>query len=177
MTHKWPVLALTLLSATLLCAKADTSETAEVQSGIYSLRNRESGLLLRPRDAGRTDGTTMVLYPEYNWKCLKWDVASTDRGCTLRNLFTDKTFQPADSSPTAGTPVLQQTINPAEKLQRWEILPSADGYVKIRLAGTDLYLMPATPNAEVNTALVLGPWENLPAQHWKMEAKERQSDM
>lgn len=174
MKYSLAMSGLILLLAPLLCSG---NSDAEVQPGIYSLRNQESGLLLRPRDAGRKDGNTMVLYPEYNWKCLKWDVAPTDHGCTLRNLFTDKTFQPADFSPKAGMPVLQQTIDPAEKLQRWEILPSADGYVKIRLAGTDLYLMPATPNAEVNTALVLGPWKNLPAQHWKMEAKERPSDM
>ena len=177
MTHKSPFIGLILLSATLLGAKADTNGTTEVQSGIYSLRNRESGLLLRPQDAGRKDGNTMVLYPEYNWKCLKWDIVSTDNGCTLRNLFTDKTFQPGGSSPKAGTPVLQQTIDPALKLQRWDILLSTDGYVKIRLAGTELYLMPAVPNAEINTAIVLGPWKNLPAQHWKMVAQKRQSDM
>ena len=177
MTNKSLMLVLALLSVTLLCAKADTNGTAVVQSGVYSLQNRESGLLLRPRDAGRKDGNAMVLYPEYNWKCLKWDVDSTDSGCTLRNLFTDKTFQPADSSPKAGTPVLQQTMDPALKLQRWDILPSIDGYVKIRLAGTELYLMPTVPNAEINTAIVLGPWENLPAQHWKMVAQKRQSDM
>ena len=177
MANKASTLVLALLSASLLCAKADTNDTTEVQPGVYSLRNQESGLLLRPRDAGRKDGNTMVLYPEYNWKCLKWDIASTDNGCTLRNLFTDKTFQPGVSNPKAGTPVLQQTMDPALKLQRWDILSSADGYVKIRLAGTALYLMPAVPHAEVNTALVLGPWEDLPAQHWKMEAKDRQSDM
>jgi hypothetical protein len=177
MANKISTLVLALLSASLIDATADTNSTTEVQSGIYSLRNRESSLLLRPRDAGRADGNTMVLYPEYNWKCLKWDIASTEGEYTLRNLFTDKTFQPADSSPKAGSPVLQQTIDSAEKLQRWDILPSADGYVKIRLAGTELYLMPAVPNAEINTALVLSPWKDLPAQHWKMEAKEQQSDM
>src|SRR5665811_2339445 len=73
--------------------------------GTYAIKNVETGKLLRIKDANSSDGTPLVAYSPVNWKCMTWDFQQIDgRTYTLRNLFTNKTFQPAEEAVKDGTP-------------------------------------------------------------------------
>ncbi len=87
-----------------------------------------------------------------------------DNTFLLKNLFTEKTFQPK-SEPKEGVELWQQSLG-GTPLQYWEFLKQADGTYKIRLKNTDLFITVSTN--EVNAPLVLMRDNNSNNQRWKL---------
>ena len=82
--------------------------SAQVINGNYAIKNVQTGMLLRVKDANGKNGTPLVLYNPENWKCMTWDFKHIDGNTyQLQNLLTNKTFQPK-SAPAAGTALEEQ---------------------------------------------------------------------
>ncbi|MFC3362477.1 RICIN domain-containing protein [Pedobacter fastidiosus] len=68
---------------------------AQIIKGNYAIKNVQTGMLLRVKDASGKNGTPLVAYDPQNWKCMTWDFKNVDGNTyQLLNLFTSKTFQP-----------------------------------------------------------------------------------
>jgi hypothetical protein len=68
---------------------------AQVIHGTYAIKNEQTGMLLRIKDANGKNGTPLVAYNPVNWKCMTWDFKHVEgQTYQLKNLFTSKTFQP-----------------------------------------------------------------------------------
>lgn len=136
----------------LLFSRAGQSQAIK---GTFAIKNVQTGLLLRVKDANRTNGTPLVSYTPVNWKCMTWDFQQVDgQVYCLKNLFTGKTFQPATDSAAAGTALEEQPVAANAAVQQWEFVPVEKDRYLIRLKGTDLYLTPSA-DGDVNTAVVL----------------------
>lgn len=160
---------LILLSGMLFCT-IQKSKAQHFTGGAFQLENKATSLLLRPRDANDADGTQIVVYPKYAWRCLTWDIipAGYANIFTVRNYFTNKTFQ-----PTAGiienAPVLQAAIRPGATLQQWDFVKVEGDYYKITAHGSDLAM--TVEGAGSNAKVVLKKWSRSPAQMWKLLPK------
>ncbi len=111
-----------------------TTAFAQVIEGTFAIKNVETGMLLRIKDANGANGTPLVAYPPVNWKCVTWDFKHLDgQTYQLRNLFTNKTFQsakgvvaegvlltPVDKNGAADTGIMLAAKN-GTKLQQWTI--------------------------------------------------------
>lgn len=155
----------TLLTVALLAIA--TSAFSQTIKGTYAIMNVGNGMLLRIQDANKKDGTPLVAYSPVNWKCVTWDF-NKNEGNTyqLRNLFTNKTFQPQNTNPVSGTALHQQPIALNQNNQLYEfILVEKDVYM-IKLKNTDLYLSPAELKGNVNSAIVLTEKKGNKEQLW-----------
>lgn len=134
----------------------NTSATSQVIKGTYAIKNVETGKLLRPINASKADGASIVMYSPTNWKCLTWDFHHViNNTYLLQNLFSDKTFMPGSNSITTGTELKQFGIDTNSKIQQWEFIEVTEGQYRIKLAGTDLYITPADPSGATNSVVVL----------------------
>jgi hypothetical protein len=151
-----------VLFCTLLSSHAD----AQAIKGTYAIKNVETGKLLRPEDANKSNGTDMVLYPPTNWKCMTWDFLH-ESGDTyfLKNLFTEKTFQPAEKKKEPGTQLEQEPLA-RNDLQAWEFISEGSDHFRIRLRGTDLYLTPMDGKGNTNNPVVLEKKQEGAVQLW-----------
>lgn len=136
----------------------------EIQ-GTYAIKNSETGMLLRIKDAQRSNGTPLVAYPAVNWKCVTWDFKHVDgQHYQLENLFTGKTFQAID--PTTGSALQQQTLVAKQSNQQYEFIPAGKNVFLIRLKGTDLYVTPSDANGDINSTIVLANKNSGKLQQW-----------
>ena len=135
--------------------------------GTYAIKNVQNGMLLRMQDANKKDGTALVAYSPVNWKCVTWDFTKIEgNSYQLRNLFTNKTFQPENMKPVNGTVLHQQPISLNQNNQLYEfILIEKDIYL-IKLKNTELYLSPADPKGTVNSAIVVNEKKKGKEQWW-----------
>lgn len=150
----------------LSCISQGFSQTI---SGTYAIKNIQTGMLLRPQEANKRDGTPIVLYNPVNWKCVTWNFKSVNNTNTyqLQNLFTNKTLQPVNSLPTEKTTLYQQPLSsPNAQQQQWEFMPVATDVYLIRLKGTDLYLTPADKDGAINAVVELAKKKEGPSQKW-----------
>lgn len=158
-----------LLTGILFCI-AQQSIAQEFKGGAFQLENKATRLLLRPQDANNADGTQIVVYPKYDWRCLTWDITPAGYAniFTFKNYFTHKTFQ-----PTAGvkenTPVLQAAIRPDATLQQWDFIKVDGGYYKIMAHGSELVM--TVEGTGTNAKVVLKKWNQSAAQLWKLLPK------
>lgn len=112
---------------------------AQEAGGTYAVQNVASGKNLRPQGANAADGTGIVSYDHWAWKCMTWRfVPSGGNTFRLQNQYTSKTLQPS-GKPALQAPLWQQPLND-DASQRWEFVPGRDGTYRIRLEGTDLYI-------------------------------------
>ncbi len=143
--------------------------------GTLAIRNVETGLLLRIKDANSKDGTPLVAYPARNWKCMTWEfqhvMGETYR---LRNLFTNKTFAPTDGQQREGTRLEQESLDKNDRSQDWEFIQVEEDTYQIRLKGTDLYLTPSDAKGGVNTPIILSPENNSNIQKWTIYHQDPQ---
>jgi hypothetical protein len=71
--------------------------------GTFAIKNVSTGMLLRVMDANKKNETPIVAYSPTNWKCMTWDFNQVEGNTyLLRNLFTNKTFQPQKGEATEG---------------------------------------------------------------------------
>ena len=69
--------------------------SAQDIKGNYAIKNVQTGMLIRVKDAGSKNGTPLVAYYPENWKCMTWNFKNTGGiSYQLQNLLTSKTFQP-----------------------------------------------------------------------------------
>ena len=134
-------------------------------SNVYAIQNVQTGKDIRVYNAGIDDGQKIILYQHHNWECMTWQFIQLEKDTyLLKNLYTQKTFQPS-ASPEPGVTLWQQTLG-GDSLQYWEFIKQPDETYQIRLKGTELYI---TVSSDQNdSAIILMPKQNSPAQQWKL---------
>ncbi|WP_152616816.1 RICIN domain-containing protein [Flavihumibacter solisilvae] len=131
----------------------------------YAIQNVSSGMCVRPLDAGYKNGNEIIAYNHKDWECVTWEMIEIgDSAFLLKNLFTEKTFQPK-SGPKPGVGLWQQTLG-GTPLQHWEFIRQPDETYLVRLKSTELYLT-ISSKAE-NAPIVLMPLEKSDRQRWKL---------
>lgn len=76
----------------------------------YAIQHVSSGMCVRPLNAGYKNGNEIISYNHKNWECITWEmIAIGDSTFLLKNLFTEKTFQPK-SEPKPGVGLWQQSL-------------------------------------------------------------------
>jgi hypothetical protein len=134
--------------------------------GNYAIKNVQTGMLLRVKDAGSKNGTPLVAYYPENWKCMTWNFKKTDANTyQLQNLLTHKTFQPV-ALANADVPFDEQPLIPGDTRQQYEFIPVKKDTYLIKLKGTELYVTPADGKGTVNSAIILAAKKNTPDQLW-----------
>lgn len=154
--------------ALLLIAFAFSGLFAKAQDikGNYAIKNVQTGMLLRIKDANSKTGTPIVAYYPENWKCMTWDFKKTDANTyQLRNLFSNKTLQPV-ALASANVAFNEQPLVPGDDKQQYEFIHVKKDTYFIKLKGTDLYITPADPKGEVNSAIILAAKKGTPDQQW-----------
>src|SRR5690554_4657725 len=97
---------------------------SQVIRGTYAIKNVQTGILLRIKDAITKNGTPLIAYSTVNWKCVTWDFNHIDgETYQLRNLFTGKTFQPERQEPYEGVALNQQPLVLKQANQQYEFIP------------------------------------------------------
>ncbi len=136
--------------------------------GSFAIKNVETGLLLRVKDANKANGTPLVSYTPVEWKCMTWDFKSVGgNGYQLKNQFTGKTFQAVADSATHGMAMHQQPVKEGDTSQQYEFIAVEKGVYLIRLKGTELYLSPSD-DRDVNSAIVLSKNNGTKRQRWTL---------
>ncbi len=139
---------------------------AQIIKGTYAIKNLQTGLLLRIKDANKADGTLLVAYTPVNWKCVTWDFKHIDgQTYQLRNLFTGKTVESTNESPSAGDTLQQQPLNNTAN-QQYEFIPVEKDVYLIRLKGTDLYITPYGEKGTVNEPIIFSKKNGTKLQQW-----------
>ena len=134
--------------------------------GNYAIKNVQTGMLLRVKDAASKNGTPLVAYYPENWKCMTWNFKKTDDNTyQLQNLLTNKTFQPVVA---AGVNVAfeEQPFSAGDNKQQYEFINVKKDTYLIKLKGTDLYVTPADAKGTVNSAIILAAKRNTTDQQW-----------
>ncbi len=139
---------------------------SQIIKGTYAIKNVQTAMLLRIKDANKTDGTPLVAYNPVNWKCATWNFNHIN-GQTyfLENLFTGKTIQTITSKSIAGDALRQQPINNTIS-QQYEFIPVEKGIYLIKLKGTDLYITSADDERTVNAPIILSKKNGSKLQQW-----------
>jgi hypothetical protein len=140
--------------------------SAQDIKGNYAIKNVQTGMLLRVKDAGSKNGTPLVAYYPENWKCMTWNFKNTgENSYQLQNLLTNKTFQPVTKADI-NVAFEEQPLVDASPNQLYEFIGLKKDTYLIKLKGTDLYLTPADIKGKVNSAIILASKRNTPEQLW-----------
>jgi hypothetical protein len=146
---------------------------AQVIHGTYAIKNEQTGMLLRIKDANGKNGTPLVAYNPVNWKCMTWDFKHVEgQTYQLKNLFTSKTFQPKNGAATEGVSMEQQPLVNAQTNQQYEFIPVEKNIYLIKAKGTELYLTPVDKNGATDTGIMLAKKSNIKLQHWTIYEQE-----
>ncbi len=136
--------------------------------GTFAIKNAQTGMVLRVKDANGANGTPLVSYTPVNWKCMTWDFQPQGNYIyQLKNLFTGKTFQPKGDSAAEGAALHQQPMKAGAGNQQYEFIPAENNAYLIRLKGTELYLTPSE-SGEVNSAVLLYKKAGGKLQQWTL---------
>lgn len=66
----------------------------------YAIQNVGTGKDIRVHNAGNDNGTKIILYNHNNWECITWQLIELeDNAYLLKNLYTQKTFEPSAPPP------------------------------------------------------------------------------
>jgi hypothetical protein len=136
--------------------------------GNYAIKNVQTGMLLRVKDADSKNGTPLVAYHPENWKCMTWSFKNTGSNTyQLQNLFTNKTFQPS-AEAAVNVAFEEQPLVVNAPNQQYEFIEEKKGTYLIKLKDTDLYITPADPKGSVNSAIILAKRRDTPDQYWSI---------
>lgn len=142
---------------------------SQVIKGTFAIKNLQTGMLLRIKDAKKSDGTPLVAYTPVNWKCVTWDFNYIDgQTYQVKNLFTGKTFQSKSETAFAGVEMQQQPFMDHQANQQYEFILVADNIYLIKLKGTDLYLTPSDETGTVNSSIILSQKTGNKIQQWTL---------
>lgn len=140
---------------------------SQVIQGTYAIKNVQTGMLLRIKDANKANGTPIVAYTPVSWKCMTWDFKHVEGAYyQLQNLFSNKTFQPVQSPAVNGSALEEQPLKENAAGQVYEFIPVSKDVYLIKLKGTDLYLTPSDGAGAVNSVITLAPRKTTPLQQW-----------
>ena len=140
---------------------------AQVIEGTYAIKNVQTGMLLRIKDANKTNGTPLVAYSPVNWKCVTWDFKHVEgETYQLRNLFTNKTFQSKDGSSSDGVILEQQPLITLQVNQQYDFIPVEKNIYLIRAKGSELYITPLDKAGATDTGIMLGKKSGSKLQQW-----------
>ena len=140
--------------------------SAQQIKGSYAIKNEQTGMLLRVKDAHSENGTPLVAYYPENWKCMTWNFKHV-AGNTyqLQNLLTNKTFQPKGDADV-NVALEEQPLNTNSANQQYEFEAIDHDTFMIKLKGTDLYITPSDKKGAVNSQIVLAKKTNTKDQYW-----------
>jgi hypothetical protein len=139
---------------------------AQTIKGTYAIKNVETGIVLRIKDANSADGTPLVAYSPVDWKCVTWDFKNVEGNTyQLKNLFSGKSFQ-SQATPAAGVALEEK---PLSADVAYEFLPVDKNEYMIRLKGTDLYVTPSDSKGTINANIVLAKKKESKLQHWTLQ--------
>jgi hypothetical protein len=131
----------------------------------YAIQNVKTGKDIRVYNANYSDETKIILYSHNNWECMTWElIQMKDSTYLLKNLYTQKTFQPS-STPDSGVSLWQQPLG-GNEFQYWEFLKQPDESYRIRLNDSDLYI--TITSDENNSEIVLMPKQESNNQLWRL---------
>lgn len=134
--------------------------------GNYAIKNVQTGMLLRVKDAHSKNGTPLVAYYPENWKCMTWNFKNTGANTyQLQNLLTRKTFQPV-TEIAANVAFEEQPLVDNDAKQQYEFIKVKKDTYLIKLKGSDLYVSPADEKGTVNSPIILAKKSNSNAQLW-----------
>ena len=140
---------------------------AQVIQGTYAIKNVQTGMLLRIKDANGKNGTPLVAYSPVNWKCMTWDFKHVEgQTYQLKNLFTSKTFQPREIIPAEGVTLEQQPLVAAQVNQLYDFIPIEKNIYLIRAKGTELYITPIDKDGTTDTGITLAKKNGTKLQQW-----------
>lgn len=155
-------------ATTLIFIFSCLSAGAQVITGNYAIKNLQTGMLLRIKDANGTDGTPLVAYYPENWKCMTWDFKHIDSNVyQLRNLFTSKTFQAAGAA-VQNAPLNEQPLVAGKDIQEYEFEASGNNTYRIKLKGTELYITPSDKKSSENSPIILAAKTDEKYQQWSI---------
>ena len=138
---------------------------AQIIKGTFAIKNVQTGMVLRIKDANNKNGTPLVAYEPVNWKCMKWDFKHIEGNTyQLKNLFTGKTFQAADS--INGGVLEQEPLVVAQLNQQYDFELILKNIYLIKQKGSELYLTPVNKKGEVNTGIKLAKKDGTKLQQW-----------
>lgn len=139
----------------------------QVIQGTYAIKNVQTGMLLRIKDANGKNGTPLVAYSPVSWKCMTWDFKHVDGNTyQLRNLFTSKTFQPKEGTAVEGITLEQQPLVNAQANQQYEFISVKKDVYLIKAKGTALYITPVDKDGTIDTGIKLSPKDGSKLQQW-----------
>ncbi|MEO6639525.1 MAG: RICIN domain-containing protein [Ginsengibacter sp.] len=142
--------------------------SSQIIKGTYAIKNVQTGMLLRIKDANQSDGTPLVAYIPQDWKCMTWDFNHIDGNTySLKNLFTGKTFQAIDKNPSSGDVLKQQPISNTDN-QLYEFIPVKENVYLIKLKGTDLYVTPSKEDGKINAPIIFSKKSGSKMQQWSI---------
>ena len=150
-----------------ICLLICTSMHAQnIIKGTYAIKNVQTGMVLRIKDANSNNGTPIVAYSPVNWKCVTWDFKHVDgQTYQLKNLFSGKTLQPLKANAAEGNSLEEQPLMNSE-IQQYEFIPVEKGVYLIKLKGTDLYVTPSDKEGTINSQIILGKKDGTKLQQW-----------
>lgn len=141
--------------------------TAQLIEGTFAIKNMETGMLLRVKDANGANGTPLVAYDPVNWKCVTWDFKHVaGETYQLRNLFTNKTFQPKKGVAAEGVLLEQQPLVIAQANQQYDFITVSKNVYLVKATGTELYLTPVDKSGAANTGIMLAARNGGKLQQW-----------
>ena len=139
--------------------------SAQIIKGTFAIKNVQTGMVLRIKDADNKNGTPLVAYEPINWKCMTWDFKHVEGNTyQLKNLFTGKTFQPADT--TSGGVLEQQPLVAAQLNQQYDFIPLQNNSYLIKQKRKELYLTPVDKKGGVNTGIKVAKKDGTKLQEW-----------
>lgn len=144
------------------------SASSQNISGTFAIKNVQTGVYMRIKDANKKDGTPIVAYSPVNWKCVTWDFKSEESNVyQLKNLFSDKTLQPV-STASDGMALEEKPLIAGAQNQQFEFIQDGKNVYLIRLKGTEFYLTPSNDQGEINSPIVLRKKANGQLQQWTL---------
>jgi hypothetical protein len=165
------VLRLCILSIVVFLIVTDAS--SQDIKGTFAIKNVKTGIFLRIKDANKSDGTPLVAYSPVNWKCATWDFNHVDgRTYQLKNLFTSKTFQINNPTPTAGVSLEQRPFSLNQANQQYEFIPVKKNTYLIRLKNTELYITPSDNTGTINSPIILAKKDGTDLQYWTLHEQK-----
>src|SRR6478672_5398391 len=111
-----------LLSCIVFCIPG-AGKAQEIITGPYAIKNVQTGMVLRIKDANSKDGTPIVAYDPVNWKCVTWDFKHVGgQTYQLQNLFSGKTLQPVNANAVQDNALEEQPLTNND-VQQYEFIP------------------------------------------------------
>jgi len=144
------------------------SAKAQIIKGTYAIKNVQTGMVLRIKDANSKDGTPIVAYSPVNWKCVTWDFKHVEgQTYQLKNLFSGKTLQSVQGKSIEGSALEEQPLA-AGDIQQYEFIPVGKDIYLIQLKGTGLYITPSDKNGTMNSSIILAKKDGTILQQWQI---------